>query len=921
MANQTPTDLTPPDKITHDEFAAALQRCESEPIHTPGAIQPHGVLLGIQPTDEIIVQVSANTAAHLGVSPFDLLGKPLRELLGEAQTDTLQTLVANEQFNERLPLFLTIPVRGETGHFLSLLHLSEGLVILELEPYQPLVPDALINLHYRVNRILAALRQASSLPVLYQTAVEQLRTLTGFDQMVLYQLLEDNTGHILAESRADHMPTYLDLHFPATDFPEQSRANYRQHRVRLIPDYQFTPVPLIPANHPLTGQPLDLRHAVLRSVHRWCVEYYQNMGTQAAMVIAIVDQDRLWGMFSCHHATAHYVGIEIREAVDLIAQMFASYVRRKVELEQEVYRGQLQMYLDRLLEKIEGSEVWQEGLLQDSNSLLQVVACTGAAVCVAHAFTTVGDTPPLTQIQTLCHWLDAHGQRQWSTDRLMACCDPAITLDGVAGVLAIAISEPPGDWLIWFRPEIAQTVKWAGKPEKKVQWVDEQLLLSPRSSFNQWVEEARGRSLPFQPMEQQMALLLRNAILKRVLHLSRLRERTIVMQLIESQKRLDELLASLRDMVWSMSWPEGRLLYVSPPATAMTGWSVQSLLEDPQLRFNIIHPQDRSYVQEALHRALHTETFEIEYRIVRRDGPIRWIKDRGKVVRNGEGLVIRMDGIASDITAQKQAEEAVRQSEQRYRLANDELKNFTHIVSHDLKAPIANLNGLVGELKIGLNEMRSIFEPVIPTIDAPLRRRLQNAFDDCVESTDLMEQSGQKMARLLEVILGLSRLGRRKPVIQRVDVNVIVERVLQGLTYQMEQADAELEIRPLPILRSDPDILELVIGNLFANAIKYRSPQRRLKITCWAEASETETTFHLQDNGRGISETDLGKIFKLFQRVGEQDQPGEGVGLSYVRTVLARFGGSVWATSQLDVGSTFSFRIPNDWSPYAQWEE
>jgi signal transduction histidine kinase len=167
------------------------------------------------------------------------------------------------------------------------------------------------------------------------------------------------------------------------------------------------------------------------------------------------------------------------------------------------------------------------------------------------------------------------------------------------------------------------------------------------------------------------------------------------------------------------------------------------------------------------------------------------------------------------------------------------------------------------------------------------------------------------MDGLIQAVLNLARAGTRALHIEPVKTEALVHDIVQTLTHQLAERQAQITIGPLPELHVDHTAVVQIFGNLLSNAVKYLDPHRPGEIAVTADQRDALTTFHVQDNGRGIAEADVPRVFELFRRVGRQDVPGEGMGLTYVQTLVRRHGGDIRCQSSLGVGTTFSFTISN----------
>lgn len=247
------------------------------------------------------------------------------------------------------------------------------------------------------------------------------------------------------------------------------------------------------------------------------------------------------------------------------------------------------------------------------------------------------------------------------------------------------------------------------------------------------------------------------------------------------------------------------------------------------------------------------------------------------------------------------------------RVANEEIQRFAYIVSHDLRAPLVNVLGFTSELDAVRSELDVFMTEVEKRApDLVTTERRMAIETDLPEALAFIRSSTMKMDRLINAILKLSREGRRKLTPQPIDVAALVTAQGETLSQQLSARQAELVITGvLPPLVSDRLAIEQIFGNLIENAVKYLSPDRPGRIEVLGRTEGQILRYDIADNGRGISVKDFERIFDLFRRAGEQDTPGEGIGLAYVRNLVRRLGGNVVVQSEYGVGSTFSVTLPS----------
>ena len=245
--------------------------------------------------------------------------------------------------------------------------------------------------------------------------------------------------------------------------------------------------------------------------------------------------------------------------------------------------------------------------------------------------------------------------------------------------------------------------------------------------------------------------------------------------------------------------------------------------------------------------------------------------------------------------------------------ANTEIQRFAYIVSHDLRAPLVNVLGFSSELETVRSTLLAFLDDVektAPDLVTPDRRLAIET--ELPEALGFIRSSTQRMDRLINAILKLSREGQRRLTTEPIDVAALVATVGATLSTQLSAKDATLIVEgSLPFLLSDRLAVEQIFGNLIENAVKYLSPDRPGRIVGTGRVDGATLRYDIADNGRGIDAKDFDRIFDLFRRAGEQDTPGEGIGLAYVRNLTRRLGGNVSVQSEHGRGSTFSVMLPS----------
>ena len=504
---------------------ADLTDCDKEPIHIPGAVQPHGVLLVLREPALVIAQASENAERLLGAPAPSLLGTDFGALLSGAQAaEELRARLSRERLQDENPLKLSLHVGGRERVFNGIAHRHKGKLLLELEPSSEERQVPAFGFYHQARGSMSRLRDAPDLSGLCWAAVREVRRITGFDRVLIYRFDAEWNGAVLAEDRDEAKAApYLGLCFPASDIPAQARALYLANGLRIIPNVDYTPARILSLPDDAAGGPLDLSFSVLRSVSPVHLEYLRNMGAQASMSISLVKDGQLWGLISCSHLSGPlYVPYGARTACEFIAEFMSSLIPTKEGQQDYGQRLRIQAVQARLLERMTRGPDFVAGLTQGPQELLELTGATGAAVHFNGQTTIVGAAPEDAQVQALMRWLaERQEQEVFVTDCLSRDFPEAEAFkEEAAGLIAASMSRGRNNWVLWFRPEVVQTVNWGGDPTKPVEQTDGGPRLHPRKSFALWRETVRGKSLSWKDYEVEAAAGLRKAIIDLVLQRS-----------------------------------------------------------------------------------------------------------------------------------------------------------------------------------------------------------------------------------------------------------------------------------------------------------------------------------------------------------------------------------------------------------------
>jgi len=503
--------------------AVNLTNCDREPIHIPNSIQPHGVLMVLSEPDLRIMQISNNTFDILGLIPADLLDRSLGEFISGEYLDLIRKCLGSFENINPLPLSFYTPDDFTPLSFNGIVHRAiTGEIILELEPIVPTLKNNFFQFYYQIKNTLTKIQTALNLTELCNFIVQEIQSITGFDRVMIYRFNEGGDGNIIAEIKQPDQESYLGLRYPNSDIPKQAKYLYTLNWLRLIPDMNYQPCQLVTHQEvEVDTPPIDMSYCGLRSVSPIHIEYLKNMEVAASLTISLMKNQQLWGLIACHHSTPKFIPYEIRTICEFLGQLMSTEIANKEANENLDYKLYLKTLQGQFVERLARTDDFVSELIADPEALLKLTGAAGVAICQSNVdITLIGQTPSLEQIQSLLPWLLEHyNQDLFVTDSLSSLYPLAKEYTAIAsGILAMAISKIQHRYIIWFRPELLQTVNWAGNPDKpKRLEEDGTITIFPRQSFELWQETVHGKSSPWLDCEIAGALELRQAIVDIVL--------------------------------------------------------------------------------------------------------------------------------------------------------------------------------------------------------------------------------------------------------------------------------------------------------------------------------------------------------------------------------------------------------------------
>lgn len=469
-----------------------LTNCESEPIHIPGSIQPHGFLLGITTDNYVIDFCSANTGLYITLSPEMLLGKSLYDIFPKSQTEDF-VAYSTKEIDPAKPFVFTfneIP-------FNTTVHRSGSTLILELEPF----PDGTLdlpNLYSQTKSFVSILENHNYLLELCEDIAKQTRIITGYDRVMIYRFDAEYNGEVIAENKREDLNSFAGQKYPHTDIPAQARELYIRNPLRMIADINYEPVPLLTLQDSAekSNKSLDLSLSTLRSVSPIHIEYLRNMGVGATLTISLLQNNKLWGLIACHHYSPKILPHYTRLSALLQGHFLTSQIAvREVAEEFEIAQAADQALLKSLALLNENENFVEENY--QSENLLQIANAKGFVIYSQGKLYKSGLVLAEEDLTTLFKTLyERYPNESLHTSKLSEIIPGSEKLSKYgAGIIYHSIAADTPDGVMWLRAERIEMINWAGNPHKAVVVNQEGgMRLSPRKSFGLWMEEVRNKS-------------------------------------------------------------------------------------------------------------------------------------------------------------------------------------------------------------------------------------------------------------------------------------------------------------------------------------------------------------------------------------------------------------------------------------------
>lgn len=485
---------------------SVINECENEKLHLSGQIQSFGALLAFSKADLSITHASENIEDFLGKSPGQLFGLKAADI-----SEQFGLIVDELEFDENRK-FLTRKVNYLNNHLYAMRFSEDDEhIIVDIEHYQQ--SDSITIPASAAKTLALSPTTSIELDQFYQCFVDTLKSIIGFDRVMIYEFQEDWSGVVVAEASHSELGSYLDLRWPASDIPKIARDLYAKNPSRIICDAHDPQVNIVSND----ASPIDLTYSETRSVSPVHLEYLSNMGVKASFSLSIMVNGQLWGLVACHHtspknldALTKFKAIELTSKLKRSIQLYMAKLKMKHFDDREIF-------LNQIVNNVTHADNLFTALRTNQETLLSYIEVDGFAIRYKDRYLMLGDSATVADIRKIAnHIKNTQSDEVLQTQSIQSLSVLDADYKGPCGVLAVNVANHKGHSLstFWFKNEVIQEVTWAGNPNKPMAEDVHATRLAPRKSFEQWVETKKGHSKPFGPFDDGAALRLSKRLLE-----------------------------------------------------------------------------------------------------------------------------------------------------------------------------------------------------------------------------------------------------------------------------------------------------------------------------------------------------------------------------------------------------------------------
>lgn len=460
-------------------------QCEDEPIHIPSYIQPIGYFIAVTLSSKIISHISKNTQEDF---PDIILGSNIYDFIVpfDNLVETLKTSGQNRIFLYNQEILLSPNKKNEFDFIISFSTNEE--LILEFLPINTIGSCVGFCMAHLTEKLL----KEPSKEKIFELVTEYISKEVGYDRVMIYKFDKNYNGQVIFESKKEHLESYLNLCYPASDIPIQARELYLKNHIRVISNSSYTPSKIVSD----IQSPIDLTYSFLRNVSPIHLEYMRNMGVIASMTISLIIDGKLWGLIACHHQSEMIPSVKTINECEYLGKIVSSLVglhlQNRLSKDMSKFVGKTDILLE--LFKNHNYFDFEEIITKHLEYIKTLFDADGIIVSHDQFFHFIGIVLNEEEIsQLITTSIELLGNKEYFYTDTLIKHSPGLSeniLKESAGTMILKIIPDINFYIILTREERQRELNWGGNPEEKIE--DEtKKYLSPRNSFDKFIQTVK----------------------------------------------------------------------------------------------------------------------------------------------------------------------------------------------------------------------------------------------------------------------------------------------------------------------------------------------------------------------------------------------------------------------------------------------
>ena len=475
--------------MLYQDYSLNVDNCDREPIDRPMAIQNYGHMLVFRETNPNYLHAASEGSVEL----FDLdLNTIWSSHIKQWLPPVLQELHQNTNNYKESVVHNPIPVTIGSNDWNAILHQSDDKLFIELEPTKSNEKE--YSFHSMIRMASDPLASISSEEKACRELVKQLKKITGYNRVMIFQFIANNHGRVVGEAKDNELESFLGLHFPSSDISTEVRESFLSNKSRIAPDLQLpTRKLLVNPNEDKSESNIDFSNSELRPIPDSQAEYLKNMGIASTFTVSIIANNKLWGVISCHHLSPYFLSYKVRKACEIIAQRFIHRYAEITEKRRNKVLIEHDKNINLLLNSINIDKDIETQLFDGIDKVHSFHLANGVAVIGSNSeVSTLGLTPTTDQLLKLKKWFNDSKINFFITDQIVNDLPLNVQTDKViSGMIMAQVGDFNDVMIIWFRKTETQSTIWSTPPEHMNQ------ASFKEKSFKRWQQLVDSRCAPW----------------------------------------------------------------------------------------------------------------------------------------------------------------------------------------------------------------------------------------------------------------------------------------------------------------------------------------------------------------------------------------------------------------------------------------